>query len=67
VSDRDHATMGGVLARIDPRTAEVLPVGTMDDAPIAFLDGDVYVGGSKRSRKIKGIPTVTPLTVQSKL
>jgi hypothetical protein len=61
------ATMGGVLARIDPRTAEVLPVGTMDDAPIAFLDGEVYVGGSKKFRRIKGIPKVTPLTVQSKL
>ncbi|MCE9631260.1 MAG: hypothetical protein K8S94_11185 [Planctomycetia bacterium] len=61
------AAMGGVLARIDPRTAEVLPVGTMDDAPIAFLDGDVYVGGSKNFRRIKGIPKVTPLTVPSKL
>jgi hypothetical protein len=53
------ATMGGVLARINPQTVEVLPVGKMEDAQIAFLGGDVYVAGSTKFRKITGIPKVT--------
>lgn len=52
-------TMNGVLARIDPRTAEVIPVGKMDDVPIAFAGGDVYVGGAPKFRRITGIPKVT--------
>lgn len=54
------ATMDGVLARINPQTAEVIPVGKMEDNPIAFLNGDVYVGGSSKFRKITGIPKVLP-------
>lgn len=53
------ATMNGVLARIDPQTAEVLPVGKMEDNPIAFVNGEVYVAGSPYVRKITGIPKVT--------
>ncbi len=53
------ATMGGVLARIHPKTAEVVPVGRMDDNPLAFVNGDVYVAGSLYFRKITGIPKVT--------
>ena len=53
------ASMSGVLARINPQTAEVLPVGKMEDNSIAFLDGDVYVGGSTKFRKLTGIPKVT--------
>lgn len=52
------ATMGGVLARINPQTAEVLPVGKMEDNQLVFLNGDVYVAGSPRFRKIAGIPKV---------
>jgi hypothetical protein len=58
------ATMGGVLARIDPRTAEVIPVGRMDDVPIAFVGGDVYVAGAPKFRRITGIPKVTAAAVQ---
>jgi hypothetical protein len=46
------ATMDGVLARIDPRTAEVSPVGKMSDAPVAFVDGDVYVAGAPKFRRL---------------
>jgi len=49
------ATMDGVLARINPHTAEVLPVGKMEDNPLAFVDGDVYVAGSNMFRRITGI------------
>jgi hypothetical protein len=52
------ATMNGVLARINPATADVLPVGKMEDNAIAFLDGDVYVAGSSKFRKIAGLPKV---------
>jgi hypothetical protein len=53
------ATMSGVLARIDPRTAEVFPVGKMEDSPLAFINGEVYVAGSPFFRKITGLPKVT--------
>jgi hypothetical protein len=53
------ATMNGVLVRIDPLTAEVIPVGKMEDNPIAFVDGDVYVAGAENFRRIAGIPKVT--------
>ena len=53
------ATMNGVLVRIDPLTAEVTPVGKMEDNPIAFVDGDVYVAGAEKFRRITGIPKVT--------
>jgi hypothetical protein len=53
------AGMNGVLARIDPRTAEVTPVGTMEGNAIAFVDGDVYVAGADTFRRITGIPKVT--------
>jgi len=49
------ATMNGVLARIDPQTVEVVPVGKMADSQIAFLDGDIYVAGTNKFRKITGI------------
>ncbi|MCG3147121.1 MAG: hypothetical protein PCFJNLEI_00558 [Verrucomicrobiae bacterium] len=49
------ATMNGVLARINPQTAEVLPVGKMEDNPLAFVNGDVYVAGSNKFRRIVGI------------
>ncbi|MCG3147123.1 MAG: hypothetical protein PCFJNLEI_00560 [Verrucomicrobiae bacterium] len=49
------ATMDGVLARINPQTAEVLPVGKMEDNPLAFVDGDVYVAGSNMFRRLTGI------------
>jgi hypothetical protein len=51
--------MNGVLVRIDPLTAEVIPVGKMEDNPIAFVDGDVYVAGAENFRRIAGIPKVT--------
>jgi hypothetical protein len=51
--------MGDTLVRIDPRTAEVHPVGKMEQNPIVFLDGDVYVAGAETFRKIIGIPPVT--------
>jgi hypothetical protein len=51
--------MNGVLVRIDPLTAEVTPVGEMEDNPIAFVDGDVYVAGAETFRRITGIPKVT--------
>jgi hypothetical protein len=53
------ATMNGVLVRINPRTAAVMPVGQMEDNPIAFVDGDVYVAGAEKFRRIAGIPKVT--------
>jgi hypothetical protein len=53
------ATMNGVLVRIDPRTAEVQPVGAMADNPIAFVDGDIYVAGGEQFRRIAGIPKLT--------
>jgi hypothetical protein len=53
------ATMDGVLTRINPQTAEVAVVGKMGDAQIAFVDGDVYVAGAEKFRKITGIPKVT--------
>ena len=53
------ATLNGVLARIDPLTAKVMPVGKMEDNPIAFVDGDVYVAGAEKFRRIAGIPKVT--------
>ena len=53
------ASMDGVLARIDPKTAEVIPVGKMEDNAIAFLDGDIYVAGKSKFRKIAGLPKVT--------
>jgi outer membrane protein assembly factor BamB len=49
------ATMNGVLARINPSTAEVLPVGKMEDAPIAFANGKVYVAGGTKFRQILGL------------
>ena len=53
------ASMNDVLVRINPQTAEVLPVGKMEQNPIAFAEGDVYVAGSQKFRKIVGIPKVT--------
>jgi len=47
------ATMDGILARIDPATAEVRVVGKMPDAQLVFLGNDVYVAGSTRFRRIK--------------
>ncbi|MCG3147122.1 MAG: hypothetical protein PCFJNLEI_00559 [Verrucomicrobiae bacterium] len=58
------ATMDGVLARINPKTAEVVPVGKMDDAQLAFVDGDVYVAGATKFRKIAGIPKVSASKIQ---
>jgi hypothetical protein len=49
------ATMNGVLARINPSTAEVIPVGKMEDAPIAFANGKVYVAGGTKFRQILGL------------
>ena len=49
------ATIGGTLVRIDPKTTEVIPVGKMEDAPLAFINGDVYVAGSNKFRKLAGI------------
>jgi outer membrane protein assembly factor BamB len=54
------ATMGGVLARINPADATVHVVGKMPDAQIVFLDGDVYVAGGEKYRRIAGIPKVAP-------
>jgi hypothetical protein len=51
-------TMGAALVRIDPRTAEVHPVGKMEQNPILFLDGDIYVAGTDWFRRITGIPKV---------
>jgi outer membrane protein assembly factor BamB len=54
------ATMDGALARINPHTAEVQPVGKLvEDEQICFLDGDVYVSGSTKFRRLTGIPKVT--------
>jgi hypothetical protein len=50
--------MGPALVRIDPRTAEVTPVGKAEQNPLAFLDGDVYVAGAEKFRKFVGIPEV---------
>ena len=52
------ATMDGVLARINPHTVEVLPVGRLEEGEICFHDGDVYVAGSTKFRRIIGIPKV---------
>lgn len=53
------ATMNGVLTRIDPKTAEVLPVGKMEDAQLAFVGSDVYVAGSTKYQKIADLPKLT--------
>jgi len=57
--------------KIDPRSAEVMPVGKMADNPIVFVDGDVEVAGAEKFRRITGIPKVTaakrsPRTLQGK-
>jgi hypothetical protein len=52
------ATMNGTLARIDPQTVEVHPVGRMSDAQIVFVNGDVYVAGDGTFRRIRGLPPV---------
>lgn len=46
------ATMNGVLARINPQTAEVIPVGKMEDAQVAFVGQDVYVAGGTKFRRL---------------
>jgi hypothetical protein len=56
------ATMKGVLTRIDPRTAEVHPVGKMPDAQVAFLGGDVYVAGGERFRRLSGVSALPAAT-----
>jgi hypothetical protein len=50
--------MGDTLVRIDPRTAEVHPVGKMPQDPLLFLDGDMYVAGAEQFRRITGLPKV---------
>jgi hypothetical protein len=51
-------TMGDTLVRLDPRAAEVVPVGKMEQNPLAFPDGDVYGAGADTFRRLVGIPKV---------
>jgi hypothetical protein len=57
--------MGDTLVRVDPRTAEVHPVGKMEQNPILFLDGDIYVAGADQFRRITGIPKVNAVNLSS--
>jgi hypothetical protein len=45
------------LVRIDPRNAEIEPVGKVSGKPvqIAFANGGVYVAGGDRLRRIRGL------------
>jgi hypothetical protein len=52
------ATMGDVLARIDPRTAEVSVVGKFPGGQIAFSGDSVYVSGADKLRRIVGVSAV---------
>jgi hypothetical protein len=54
------ATMNGTLARINPRTIEILPVGRMEDAQIVFHDGHIYVAGDRQFRRIRDLPPAAP-------
>ena len=49
------ASFGNVLARIDPRDAEVVPVGRMEPVQIAFADKKVYASGGLSLRSIEGL------------
>jgi hypothetical protein len=49
------ATMGGVLVRIDPRNARIVPVGKVTKGQLAFAAGQVFVAGDYHLRRIKGL------------
>lgn len=49
------ASFDKTLARIDPRNAEVIPVGKMEPCMIAFAENGVYASGGACLRKITGL------------
>jgi hypothetical protein len=53
---------GNVLVRIDPRIARVRPVGQVPTGPaqIAFANGEVYLAGGNRLRRIEGLSVPKP-------